>query len=225
MLGMFYVLYDSSLSLNSEQQGEMDEEPENPYQWVVKYATPTDPLVVQKTEEILTYTGYDGEISINDIYELQDWVAGNIRYKKGDPQYPSDTLKSFEGNCYNKAILLYSMILHEARDDTDFCGCYILLIDALEEESVDVVKHTAVMTVFNSGIIISDTTIDEWAVPDLCVLDTPRDAVYNIIDGTTLQWYTVTTAVSQTKHYEFNSNEGFYDIADKLITDCLGGAN
>ena len=199
-----------------------EEDTTSPYAWVVAYTTPDDPMVETKVDDILKISSSnDGVLSINDVYELQEWVAGNIEYQEEDPKYPNETLVTFTGNCYNKATLLYSMILHETRYDDDFCNSYLLLIDALDSDEDDIVKHTSVLTVFNTGIIISDTTIDDWAVPDLCVLSEPEDLIYNIVDGTTLIHYNITTAVAYDGEYqEFADNTGFYNWAEDKIEEC-----
>jgi len=195
---MVVVLYDSDpMTVSNDLE-------ENPYDWVVSYTTAEEPLVEQKVESVLE-SNYDGFLTEEDIYKLQLWVSGNIQYMSGEPQYPKDTLTTFKGNCYNKGILLYSMFLHESRNETQK-PIYMLLIDIGET-----FKHTAVCTKLGSNIIISDTTIDSWAINDICKLSDPQIAIENIIDGTTVTEYRIITAVSLNDYKEFEDNEEFYD--------------
>ena len=187
----------------------------NPYAWVTEYTTPNDDIIKAKTQEILG-SSYDGELSVQDLYDLQDWVGKNIHYTVQDPEYPSQTLLDMNGDCYSMSSLLYSMILHESNKDS--CS-YILLVDIKEENSPNIMKHSSVMTVFDNGIVISDTTLGSYT-NTYCKLKSPEDAINRIIDGTTVQWYTVTEAINLNTYQEFSNYEDFYSYAESKMNSC-----
>jgi len=159
---------------------------QNPDAWLTEYTKPDDPAVIANLEHIITP---DGVLSIKDVYDIQEWVGGNIRYISADPVYPSETLKRGEGNCWSQASLMYSLVLAEDPD----ADSYIALIDVTAEGSA--YTHCSVITHFDDEVIISDTTIGP-TISTYCILDDLNSATRRIVDGTNVDTYIIKKEIS-----------------------------
>lgn len=183
---------------------------ENPFAWVTANVDLDNELLQDYTRLALSAHGsYDGHITITDVYTIQKRVASDYRYADENPKTLDEIIQSKIANCYNKALLIYCMILHE--DPTT--NTYILLSNVVEEETLISTYHASVVTIFPSGIIISDATINAWAIRDICYLAVPEDAIDSIVDETNLQAYHITGAVSLDNYYIFADNQAFFDWA------------
>ena len=179
------------------------------YAWVIEYTTPNNDDIKTQTQSILGST-YNNYLTSREVYELQEWVAKNIKYEYEDPELPSDTLYDKTGSCFNMCSLLYSMILNEDSDSKSF----ILLIDVWIEGASDTFKHSAILTIFDEGIIISDPTVGFPAIESVSKLLSPRSAIDNIVDNTDVQHYVITHAVSLDEYFEFSNQEDFISFAE-----------
>jgi hypothetical protein len=93
-----------------------------------KFITPENPTVINKSKEILG-DDFDGDLTWNDRYLINDWVHENIQYNYdtyiGDRRscylYPSETLNLGWGDCEDHATLMLS--LSKAEEDVSWMWC------------------------------------------------------------------------------------------------------
>ena len=174
---------------------------QNPHEWVLEYSSYDDPAVIELVDSL---GNGDDTLSTSEVYAMQRWVSSNIKYSLEDPTLPSETLQKGRGSCWSSTSLLYSMFLAESAS----ADVYVLLIDVTS--GGEAIKHCAVLTKFGNSIIISDPTIDSYAIDNVCTLASPQNAVQLVLDNTNVDTYQVTTAVCTCCSQTFNSNEEFY---------------
>lgn len=178
LIGIFFLFPPTTMSIADIEL--------NPYAWLTEYTTPEDSTVRANLEHIIET---DGVISIKDIYDIQEWVGRNIDYVTEEVKYPSETLRTGQGNCWSQASLMYSLVLSEDPD----ADSYIALINVTSEG--EKYTHSSVITYFDDEVIISDTTIGP-TVNFYCVLDDQASAVRRIVDGTNVDTYIITHIIN-----------------------------
>lgn len=94
-----------------------------------KFITPSDPSVITATQNVLGHSS-DGDISWNDMTDINNYVGGNIKYNydtfNGPYEecwfYPNETLARGYGDCEDHALLMVSMCKAEANVPWIWCA-------------------------------------------------------------------------------------------------------
>ena len=69
-------------------------------------------VLIEQLESKLSLSKFLRDNSIDDVYELYDWMHKNIKYKStGKYQSPEETIKRLSGDCHDQAELAYRCLM------------------------------------------------------------------------------------------------------------------
>jgi len=166
------------------------------------YSTPDE--VSDLTSNILMEES-DGILTPTDVYRIQNYISRNIDYHRDDPKMPTQTLSDGYGDCFDVAILEYSMLLSESGSGDDV---FLLYVNVTEDGTTT--QHASVLVDFHGSVILSDPTITFPDISSICKQGTPEEAVYWIESKTTIEDYQITRAMNHNISVPFSSNYEFY---------------
>ena len=93
------------------------------------FITPKDSSVISTTKTVLGHSS-DGDLSWDDMIDINSWVGSNIEYNydtyigevRSCYQYPSETLDIERGDCEDHAVLMVSMCKAEGSAPWLYCA-------------------------------------------------------------------------------------------------------
>ena len=208
------ILY--SLSVNIQTEEPDPDKPIEDFLFYLDYVTPYDPVVNNLSRDILGLNK-DGNLTDLDVSIIQDWLSKNINFVEVNLRYPNQTAISRMGNHLNTHLLEYSLIINEDNETET----YILFIDLMYKGDESIRKHTAILTIFDNKVFISDVTIPNEKLTFVCRLNRIDRCLDDIIQNTYITKYDIKVAISEKRQKSFEDNNEFLVWIGDRITDGL----